>query len=38
MISDEGTSADDAGDNEIQHRPVSPDSPPPLNVAPEAAG
>ena len=37
-ISDDGSSDDDAGNSELQPRPISPDSPPPLNVAPEAAG
>ena len=39
-ISDDGSSNDDddAGVSDNQHHPVSPDSPPPLNVAPEAAG
>src|ERR1044072_2119690 len=37
-ISDDGSSDDDAGNTELQRRPISPDSPPPLNVAPEAAG
>ena len=37
-ISDDGSSDDDAGNSELQRRPISPDSPPPLNVAPEAAG
>src|ERR1044072_8260760 len=37
-ISDDGSSDDDAGNSELQRRPISPDSPPPINVAPEAAG
>jgi hypothetical protein len=37
-ISDDGSSDDDAGNSELQRRPISPDSPPPLNVALKAAG
>ena len=36
--SDDGSSDDGAGTSELQRRPISPDSPPPLSVAPEAAG